>query len=86
MIFYAWTALSGKTSDVVVCLGITGDREKARLDTEESLLDARGSNRLAAVALRAGQKLEWDGPAMKTKNAVDIARFIKREYRAPWKI
>ncbi|HXL96268.1 MAG TPA: hypothetical protein VN969_45755 [Streptosporangiaceae bacterium] len=41
MIFYAWTALSGKTSDVVVCLGITGDREKARLDTEESLLDGR---------------------------------------------
>jgi hypothetical protein len=41
VIFYAWTALSGRTTDVVVCLGITGDRERARLHAEEPLLDGR---------------------------------------------
>lgn len=41
---------------------------------------------LGCVALRTGKKLEWDGPAMKAKNDPDAARFIKRDYRAPWKI
>jgi hypothetical protein len=38
------------------------------------------------VALRTEKKLEWDGPGMKAKNAPEAARFIKREYRAGWKI
>jgi hypothetical protein len=41
---------------------------------------------LGCVALRAGQKLLWDGPGMKATNDPDAARFIKRDYRAPWKI
>jgi hypothetical protein len=41
MIFYAWTVLSGTTTDAVVGLGITGDEEKARLDAEEPLLAGR---------------------------------------------
>ena len=41
---------------------------------------------LGCVALRAGQKLQWDGPGMKATNDPDAARFIKRDYRAPWKI
>jgi len=41
---------------------------------------------LGCVALRAGKKLEWDGPGMKATNAPDAARFLKRDYRAPWKI
>jgi predicted dehydrogenase len=41
---------------------------------------------LGCVALRAGQKLEWDGPGMKAKNAPDAAKFLKHDYRAGWKI
>ena len=39
---------------------------------------------LGCVALRAGTKLEWDGPQMKARNAPEAARFVKREYRKPW--
>jgi hypothetical protein len=41
---------------------------------------------LGCVALRAGQKIEWDGPGMKAKNAPDAARFVRRDYRAGWTI
>jgi predicted dehydrogenase len=41
---------------------------------------------LGCVALRAGQKLEWDGPGMKATNTVAAAQFIKRDYRAGWKV
>ena len=41
MILYSWTALSGSTSDAVVGMGITRDREKARLDAEETLLSGK---------------------------------------------
>jgi predicted dehydrogenase len=41
---------------------------------------------LGCVALRAGQKIEWDGPGMKATNDPGASRFIKREYRAGWKI
>jgi hypothetical protein len=37
MIFYSWTALSGRTDDAVVAMGITGDHMKARQDAEEPL-------------------------------------------------
>ena len=38
---------------------------------------------LGCVALRAGQKLEWDGPGMKATNA-DVAEIVKRTYRGGW--
>jgi predicted dehydrogenase len=41
---------------------------------------------LGCVALRVGKKLEWDGPAMKAKNAPEAAGIIKREYRKGWAI
>jgi predicted dehydrogenase len=41
---------------------------------------------LGCVALRVGKKLEWDGPAMKVKNAPEAAQYVKRDYRAGWKI
>jgi hypothetical protein len=41
---------------------------------------------LGCVALRAGKKLEWDGPGMKATNCPEAAQFLKRDYRAPWKI
>ena len=39
---------------------------------------------LGCVALRAGQKIEWDGPKMRATNCPEAARFIKRENRAGW--
>ena len=36
---------------------------------------------LGCVALRAGKKIEWDGPAMKAKNSPEAAQFVKRHYR-----
>jgi hypothetical protein len=39
---------------------------------------------LGCVALRAGKKIEWDGPAMRATNAPEAARFIKRDNRAGW--
>ena len=39
---------------------------------------------LGCVSLRAGRKLEWDGPNMVAKNCPEAAPFIKRDNRAPW--
>jgi len=39
---------------------------------------------LGCVALRAGKKLEWDGPNMVARNCPEAAPFIKRENRAGW--
>jgi len=39
---------------------------------------------LGCVALRVGKKLEWDGPAMRAKNAPEAAHFVKRDNRSGW--
>ncbi len=39
---------------------------------------------LGCVSLRAGQKIEWDGPKMVAKNCPQAARFIRREDRSGW--
>jgi len=44
------------------------------------------ANHLGNVAFRAGKKLEWDPETLKAKNAPEADRFIRREYRAPWKL
>ena len=36
------------------------------------------------LALRTGTRLEWDGQAMKAKNAPEADRFVRREYRQGW--
>ena len=36
------------------------------------------------VALRAGKKLQWDGPAMRAVNDPEAAQFIQAKYRAGW--
>jgi len=41
---------------------------------------------LGCVALRAGKKLEWDGPKMKAKNAPEAAQYVRRQYRKGWKL
>jgi predicted dehydrogenase len=39
---------------------------------------------LGCVSLRAGQKIEWDGPKMVAKNCPQAAQFIRRQNRSPW--
>jgi len=41
---------------------------------------------LGCVALRTGQKIEWDGPNMTAKNCPAAVPYIKRENRAGWKL
>jgi hypothetical protein len=41
---------------------------------------------LGDVAMRAGQKLEWDGPNMKAKNTSAAEQFVKRQFRKGWKL
>jgi hypothetical protein len=41
---------------------------------------------LGCVALRAGEKIEWDGPAMRATNAPEAAPFIKPDYRSGWNL
>jgi hypothetical protein len=36
------------------------------------------------VALRAGKKLQWDGPGMRAVNDPEAAPFIQAKYRAGW--
>jgi predicted dehydrogenase len=39
---------------------------------------------LGNLALRAGRKLEWDGPNMKCTNWPAADQYVRREYRAGW--
>ena len=39
---------------------------------------------LGNVAIRAGKKIEWDGPAMKIPNAPEAEQYLGREYRKGW--
>lgn len=41
---------------------------------------------LGNVAYRAGKKLEWDAEKMQAAGAAEAEKFIKREYRAGWKL
>lgn len=39
---------------------------------------------LGNVALRAGKKLNWDGPKMKAINALESQRYVSGEYPQGW--
>jgi len=41
---------------------------------------------LGNVALRAGRKLDWDGPKMKVTNDAGANRLLHREYRKGWSL
>jgi predicted dehydrogenase len=41
---------------------------------------------LGNVAVRAGQKIEWDGVNMKIRNLPDASHLISREYRKGWEL
>src|SRR5207302_473135 len=36
---------------------------------------------LGNVAIRAGRKIEWDGPSLRVTNAPEAQQFVHREYR-----
>ena len=44
------------------------------------------ANHLGNVVYRSGKKIQWDAKAMKIPNAPEAERFLKREYRAGWKL
>ena len=44
------------------------------------------ANHLGNVAYRTGKKLNWDPEKLRASNAPDADRFIRREYRKPWKL
>ncbi len=39
---------------------------------------------LGNVAIRAGKKIEWDGPNLKVVNVPEANAFLQREYRKGW--
>jgi hypothetical protein len=39
---------------------------------------------LGNVALRAGKRLDWDGPNLKVTNDPAANQFLQREYRQGW--
>ena len=44
------------------------------------------SNHLGNVAIRAGKKLQWDPERLRCPNAPEVDAFVRREYRAGWKL
>jgi predicted dehydrogenase len=44
------------------------------------------ANHLGNVAYRVGRKLEWDHAGMRATNAPEADQFLRREYRAGWKL
>ena len=41
---------------------------------------------LGNLAVRTGQRLEWDGPNMKATNCPEAMQYVKREYRKGWTV
>ena len=41
---------------------------------------------LGCVAMRAGKKIDWDGPNARATNAPEVAQFVKRQYRKGWEL
>jgi hypothetical protein len=39
---------------------------------------------LGNVAMRAGKKLEWDGPNLKFTNLPEANKLLKTDYRSGW--
>ena len=44
------------------------------------------ANHLGNVAFRTGVRLEWDAENMRASNCSDADRFLRRDYRAGWKL
>jgi len=61
----------------------TGKRTSANFEYSGWLTEA---NHLGNVAYRAGKKLVWDPVRLQATNAPEADRFIRRTYRAGWKL
>ncbi len=61
----------------------TGDPTTCNFEYAGWLTEA---NHLGNVAYRAGQKLEWDSDNLRATNTRAADPFIRREYRAGWKL
>ena len=44
------------------------------------------ANHLGNVAFRTGVRLQWDAANMRATNCPDAERFVRRDYRAGWKL
>jgi hypothetical protein len=38
------------------------------------------------LAVRLGQRFEWDAAAMKAKNCPEADQYVRREYRKGWEV
>jgi len=57
------------------------------IDRREEGLRSSAPCLLGVVALRTGERLEYDAAKMELKNASGAARkLFGREYRTPWKL
>jgi predicted dehydrogenase len=61
----------------------TGEPTSCNFDYSGWLTEA---NHLGNVAYRVGKKLEWDAANLKAKGCPEADQFIRREYRAGWKL
>jgi hypothetical protein len=41
---------------------------------------------LGNVALRVGEKINWDAKNMKVTNVPEANKYVRREYRAGWSL
>ena len=61
----------------------TGKVPSANFESSGWLTEA---NHLGNVAYRVGKKLEWDAESLRTKNAPEAGKYIRREYRKGWEL
>jgi hypothetical protein len=41
---------------------------------------------LGNLAIRAGEKLSWDGENLRATNCPKAERYVRREYRKGWEV
>jgi hypothetical protein len=73
--------LHGPTEFVAACRGV----QPSPADFAHAGPISEAFN-LAAVALRAGRRLEYDAASMKITNAPDANKYLVREYRKGWEL
>jgi hypothetical protein len=73
--------LHGPTEFVAACRGV----QPSPADFSHAGPISEAFN-LAAVALRAGRRLEYDAASMKITNVADANKYLVREYRKGWEL
>jgi predicted dehydrogenase len=75
------TAVNHYKEWIAACKG--GEPAKSNFDYAALLTEVI---LLGNVALRAGQKIEWDGPNMRASNCPEAAKFVQPEFRKGWEV